>query len=355
MGRAGLERQYEIQLRGRAGVIVDEIDLRGKVVASNAVQQTEPGSDIVTTFDPALQRTAETLLTQAIARRIAVDDAFSDNQSGGAVVVMNIHDGAILAAASAPRFDPNVFVERDIQEIERLLTDACRPLFDRTVQMALPPGSVFKVVSAAAFLDSGVSPTTPVNCEGFLHQPEALRCAIFRHLGIGHGPVTMVNALARSCNVYFFHYAEQIGSAPLTDWGQRFGLGQISGIDLPGEVRGFFPAGNPQADRTPENGVATRSPATKSDPRQIAIGQGPVTVTPLQIGSVFAAIANGGRLVRPHIVQQIGTQSDPNHAVHVRSPEPIPGLNEQKLQVIQKGLRQAVANTEGTRARDRGC
>ena len=142
--------RYELQLRGRAGVIVDEIDLRGKVVASNAVQQAEPGSDIVTTFDPALQRTAETLLTQAIARRIAVDGALSDNQSGGAVVVMNIHDGAILAAASAPRFDPNVFVERDNQEIEHLLTDACRPLFDRTVQMALPPGSVFKVVSAAA-------------------------------------------------------------------------------------------------------------------------------------------------------------------------------------------------------------
>ena len=105
MGRAGSERQYEIQLPA-ARVIVDEIDLRGKVVASNAVQQTEPGSDIITTFDPALQRTAETLLTQAIARRIAVDDAFSDNQSGGAVVVMNIHDGAILAAASAPASIP---------------------------------------------------------------------------------------------------------------------------------------------------------------------------------------------------------------------------------------------------------
>jgi penicillin-binding protein 2 len=229
-----------------------------------------------------------------------------------------------------------------------LLTDACRPLFDRTVQMALPPGSVFKVVSAAALLDSGVSPTTPVNCEGYLHQPEALRCAIFRHLGIGHGPVTMVDALARSCNVYFFHYAEQIGSAPLIDWGQRFGLGQISGIDLPGEVRGSFPVVDSQVGRLPENGVATGSAATKSDPRQIAIGQGPVTVTPLQIARVFAVIANGGCLVRPHIVQQMGTQSDPNHAVHVQPPEPILGLSEQKLQVIQKGLRQAVANTEGT-------
>ena len=98
----------------------------------------------------------------------------------------------------------------------------------------------------------------------------------------------------------------------------------------------------------PENGVATGSPATKSDPRQIAIGQGPVTVTPLQIARVFAAIANGGRLVRPHMCQQIGTQANPNYAVHVQPPEPIPGLNEQKLQVIQKGLRQAVANTEGT-------
>ena len=315
-------------------MIVDEIDPRGKVIESKTVQEGSAGQDVVTTVDPALQRSAEALLDSAVARRI---DGGNNRayESGGAVLVMDIHDGAIFAAASTPRFDPNAFIQRSNQEIQRWLTDADRPLFDRTVQMALPPGSVFKIISAAALLDSGVNPSAPVDCEGYLHQPDALRCAIYRHFGIGHGPVTLVDALARSCNVYFFHYAEQVGAGPLVDWGRRFGLGSTAGIDLPAEVRGEFPTG----------GGKKLPPA--DDPRLIAIGQGPVTTTPLQVARIMAAVANGGYLVRPYVVRG-GSSNRPENGVRSAAPVPIPGLNPAMLAVIRSGLRQAVADDEGT-------
>jgi penicillin-binding protein 2 len=334
IGRAGIERQYDSELRGHPGEIVDEIDPRGKVIESKTVQEGSAGQDLVTTVDPALQRSAEALLDSAVARRI---DGGNDRayESGGAVLVMDIHDGAILAAASTPRFDPNTFIQRNNQEIQRWLSDADRPLFDRTVQMALPPGSVFKIISAAALLDSGVNPLAPVDCEGYLHQPDALRCAIYRHFGIGHGPVTLADALARSCNVYFFHYAEQVGAGPLVDWGRRFGLGSVAGIDLPAEVHGAFPT----------DGTKNTPPA--DDPRLIAIGQGPVTTTPLQVARIMAAVANGGYLVRPYVVRR-GSSNRPEKGVRAAAPAPIPGLNPAMLAVIRNGLRQAVADDEGT-------
>src|SRR5262249_51432433 len=139
----------------------------------------------------------------------------------------------------------------------------------RAVQMALPPGSVFKVISAAALLDRGIQPDAPYECQGYLHQADALRCAVYRRFGIGHGPVTMEDALARSCNVYFFHYAEQIGVMPLVDWAGRLGLGKPTCVDLPGEVSGNVPP------------VATANEATsRPDPLMVCIGQGPITATP---------------------------------------------------------------------------
>src|SRR5262249_44725595 len=140
----------------------------------------------------------------------------------------------------------------------------------------------------------------------YLHQPEALRCAIFRRFGVGHGPVTLADALARSCNVYFFHHAEQIGLPPLVDWARRFDLGRNTGIDLPGEVCGNLPASNFEGQNSSRVELAsTGTVATSADPRLVAIGQGPITTTPLQMSRVIAAIANGGYLVTPHVVQRI--------------------------------------------------
>ncbi len=336
IGRSGLERQYESLLRANRGLIVDQLDVRGVVHHSESVRLPTDGRDLVTTLDPALQRSAQSLLDQALARRLPSGDDKMDDAAGGAIVAIDIRNGAVLAAASAPRFDPNLFVQQNSPEVRSWLNDPARPLFDRTVQMALPPGSVFKIISAAAILASGVDPRASVECQGYLHQPEALRCAIYRRLGIGHGPVTVIDALARSCNVYFFHHAEQLGAAPILNWAARFGLAAKTGVDLPGEVTGKLPKLN-----DPNSGMPRQ---LRFDELPIAIGQSTITATPLQMVRVVAAIANGGRLVTPHLAARIEDVPESTFP----SPRPIPGLDDRIVSAIRSGLRQAVSDSEGT-------
>jgi penicillin-binding protein 2 len=339
VGRAGIERRYEQVLRARRGLVTDHLDVRGQLRSSTTVREPTNGRDLVLTIDSALQRSAQSLLDQAIARRLSSGNEAVDRSAGGAILVLDIHNGGVLAAASAPRFNPNSFSLHESVAIESWLHNPARPLFDRAVQMSLPPGSVFKIVSAAAIMDSGVDSRSPVNCQGYLRRPDALRCALFRHYGIGHGAVTLADALARSCNVYFFHHAEQLGHTSLLNWAARLGCGEASGIDLPGEAVGALrPRANAQQ-------------ADKLDARQIAIGQGPLTVTPLQMARVVAAIGNGGFLVTPHVVDramdqagQFSISDQPAFA----SPRPIPGLTEEILSPIRKGLIQAVADEQGT-------
>jgi penicillin-binding protein 2 len=356
LGRAGVEREYETILRGHRGLTVEQRDARGHVVASQIVSEPTAGQDVMLTIDPVLQRTAQMLLDEAVARRLPSGDAPLDAASGAALAVIDVHTGAVLAAASVPRFDPNGFSQRDNQSVQRWLNDPARPLFDRTVQMALPPGSVFKIVSATALLAAGVDPQAPLECQGYFRQPDALRCAVFRRYGVGHGPVSMIDALARSCNVYFFHYADQVGANPLLDWAARLGLGRTTGIDLPGEVAGSVPASQPAA-------AVPESKAAQADALMVAIGQGPITSTPLQIVRVVAAIANGGKLVTPYVAEQLTFSAGQNSAAHETvpaagqpaehlishaPPHPIAGLTASMLAVIRKGLRQTVADEQGT-------
>ncbi|HEY2759197.1 MAG TPA: penicillin-binding transpeptidase domain-containing protein, partial [Pirellulales bacterium] len=371
VGRAGVERQYEQSLCGQRGLTIIQLDARGHTINSTVTRRPAAGRDVVLTIDSALQRTAQTLLDEALNRRLPSGDGQLDAAAGGALVAIDVHSGAILAAAAAPRFDPSKFTEVDNQSINGWLGDPARPLFDRTVQMALPPGSVFKVISAVALLSAGVEPDAPFECQGYLHQPDALRCAIFRRFGIGHGPVTLADALARSCNVYFFHYAEQIGAAPLVDWARRLGMGDKTGIDLPGEASGNVPAtseaGGESFERkaiagSTDHGFSAPASLSLPDPLMVCIGQGPITATPLQVVRMMASIANGGYLVTPHVAQRlelpIGNQlaedgrrqAIPRPFSDIIWPEPrrIVGLNSQILAVIRKGLRQTVADEQGT-------
>ena len=163
-------------------------------------------------------------------------------------MVIDVHSGAVLAAASATRFDPAAFASGDSAAIARYLADPGHPLFDRTVQMAIPPGSVFKTVTAVALLqDPAFDPQRPFVCQGYLNSPEGRRCMIYRRYGIGHGPVTLVDALAQSCNVYFFHHAAEIGLPPLLLWGDRLGFGEPHGhLICRARRRGIFPTPFPR-------------------------------------------------------------------------------------------------------------
>ena len=352
-GRMGLERQYESLLRGRRGVAEELSDRRGRLLSSH--RRTEPGigRDLVLTIDSRLQRAAEELLASALERRrIRQIDA---EPAGGAIVAMDVNSGAILAAASAPGFDPNVFAAGgDAGRIEALFSDPAHPMFDRTCKMAIPPGSVFKVVSAAALLESSsVSPGETFFCQGYLHSPDRQRCTIYKHRGIGHGDVTLSDALCVSCNVYFFHQAGRLGWMPLVDWSLAFGFAQPTGIDLPDEAAGMVPA--PATIRELE-GHGWRPGDTES----LAIGQGSLQATPLQVVRMIAAVANGGRLVTPHLVNRLGLpelpddrstadlSAMPDDPIRIPPPRPIPGLKPSTLAAIREGLDRVVSDPDGT-------
>ncbi len=350
VGRTGVERQYEAILRGRRGVAVELTDRGGHVVSSYHMREPGIGRDLVLTIDSSLQRFAETLLDAALASREVRTG--QTQPAGGAVVVMDVHTGAIRAAALAPRFDPKVFVAGDATERAAVLNDPAHPLFDRVCKMAIPPGSVFKAVSAVALLESdAVDPQEPFFCRGYLDEPDRLRCAIYGRTGAGHGNVALGDALCVSCNVYFFHHGGRMGAEPLVDWAGKFDFGRPTGIDLPGEAAGNVPM-------------------AEGDVRQLAIGQGSLTATPLQIVRMMAAVANGGKLVTPHVVGRLGLRLEaslsgstasvgsvgsvgnklptPWEDIDIPPPRPIPGLHPTTLAAIRQGLRRVVNDPGGT-------
>jgi len=278
---------------------------------------------------------------------------------------MNVHTGELLAAACAPRFDLRLLVDHNEELWQMLNHDPGQPLFPRLTRMALPPGSVFKTLSAIAALEAAdFDPQQAVFCRGYLRVPHRHRCYVFRHYGVGHGEMTLEDAICRSCNVFFYATAEKIGAAALVRTAQRMGFGQPTGIDLPGEVAGNLPQLKSETAITlaslqraadvgafPENGVrrAEHSRPVPVDPLGLAIGQSTLTATPLQVLRLMAAVANGGELVTPQVVRQVRQRQAPATRNSIERQQPIStGLSARTLHILRGGLEQVVASPRGT-------
>lgn len=345
VGRMGVERQCQARLQGRPGLAIEMTDHGGRRLSTYHEIEPSPGSDVVLTLDSRMQRAAEELLDSALQRRAL--QAESPESAGGAIAVMDVQSGELLVAASAPRFDPGAFVGLDGKRRQALLDDPGHPLFHRVIQMALPPGSVFKTATALALLDSQhLDPREPFHCQGYWKQPDRLRCAVYVRHGVGHGEVTLADALAQSCNVYFFHHAAELGPTVLVDWAARLGYGCPTGVDLPGEAAGSLPHSRNPA--LPE-GQARRI----ADAQNLAIGQGTLTATPLQVLRMMAAVANGGLLVTPCVVKEVKAieNADPievdSEAIRP-GPIRVPGLTAESLAAVREGLRRVVDDPKGT-------
>jgi len=331
VGRAGIERQHDDWLRGLPGQRVIRTRRDGLEISRQIERDPTAGRDLLVTIDPRLQQAAEAVLDQGMARAASLQ-RHRANSAGGAIVVLDVHTGEILAAASAPRFDPNQFVAPSSEQAAAWLTDPAKPLFDRSLQMAIAPGSLFKVISAFALLESGtLAAAEEFACQGYWQRPDRLRCAIFSRTGKGHGTVDLASALSQSCNTYFFTGVETLDPIVLTNWARDFGLGVPTGVDLPAEVAG----------QVPDPDQATWRLA---DTQALAIGQSTLLVTPLQMARVMAAIANGGTLVRPHVVRS---------AVEGASSQSLPtpfleSLGDDSLVAVQTALEQVVADEQGT-------
>ena len=319
VGRSGLEKYYNAELTGVSGGKQIEVDSRGRVTRILGVREPKDGKDLSLTIDIRMQKTA--------------DEALGDRT--GAIVVMNPTTGEILAFASHPSFDPNIFVRTDSgNERRRLILDKHgKPLLNRAISGLYPPGSVFKIVTAAQGLDTGkISRSTIFQCNGS-YKLGGARFGCWKE--DGHGPQDIIRALMNSCDVFFYNTGRLDGADGLERMGGLFGFGRRSGIDLPDEARGTLP-GRGWKMRVKGEGWY------EGDTVNYSIGQGYLTVTPLQVVEMLSAIANGGYLVRPYIVKEAG-------GVPIARANPVPlGLKESTISTIREGLLKVVSSEEGT-------
>lgn len=322
IGKDGIERIYNRYLKGRNGQIQDEVDAAGRRLRRLGTVPPSPGNTVALGIDLDVQQAAE----DALGSRV------------GAVVAMDPNDGTIVALASHPAFDPNLFATGIAASAwTQLLHAPLQPLLDRATQGGYPMGSVFKIVTATAALELGlVQPGTRFYCPGFY----ALGNRIF-HDHEAHGNVTFLEGIAQSCNVVFWTLARPVGPDQLARFARMYGLGQPTGIDLVQEGAGIIP--------DPQWKVRVwKEPWYPGDTLNTAVGQGFTLATPLQIARLVAAVANGGYLVTPHIATEVvSPQGEVLLRVAPRPSGPVP-VSPQTLGVLQAGLIAVV--THGTAA-----
>jgi len=294
IGRAGIERIHERELRGRDGSRQIAVDAKGlrrqrqkwlSDIEGLPFKDPDAGYNVVLTIDKDLQAAAE--------------EAFDG--AAGAVVAMEPNTGAILAMVSTPAFDPNVVTGAMGKDAKQALDEnILKPWLNRPIQGLYAPGSTFKVITALAALEEGITtPQEQVFCPGYYRLGRRnWRC----HKDSGHGHVDLKDALKLSCDTWFYQMADRMGINPIAEMGTKFGVGVASGIELPGEKRGLMPdeAFHDRVEKS--TGGYQRGMALNT-----AIGQGSILMHPLQLAVVYAALVNGGRIIEPRVVERIET------------------------------------------------
>ncbi len=324
IGQFGLEKSWEDFLRGRSGGQQVEVDALGRRVRVLHEVPDVPGYSVFLTLDEALQQTAHEAL----------------QGKEGTIVVLDVNNGAVLAMASTPAFDPNVFARGVSAEEWRGLTrDRLRPLNNRAIQGQYPPGSTFKIVVAFAALEEGlVQPEAKIFDPGYY----VVGNRAFRDWKKeGHGYVDMHKGLVESCDVYFYQLGQRIGVDRIAKYSRALGLGEKTGISLDDEKSGLIPDTEWKKKRY-------RQPWYPGETPSVAIGQGYVTTTPLQMANMTATVANGGTLYRPWFVRRV--ESLDGQVIQEYGPETIRTLNPKPatLEVIRNALRDVVNGASGT-------
>ena len=331
IGRYGLERQWESYLRGKAGIERVVVDATGRRVDSPEAEALiegpklvppVAGHNLVLTIDHALQQAAE--------------DAAAEHASA-AIAVVEVDTGRLLSVVSTPAFDPNVMTGHLTRADEhRLLSDPRRPFVDKTLRQHYPAASTFKVFTALAALDGADSHgDTSVSCGGY-HRLGNRRF----HCMSSHGPLDLREALMRSCNVYFWELAERIGMDRLAELALDFGFGAPTGLGLNGDVPGRIP--------TRDYYERERGFFTPGYTLNAAVGQGDVAVTVIQMAMAYAALANGGDLYVPQVVERVETAAGETIAAFGPRLRRHIDVDERALATIREGLIMAVHEPGGT-------
>lgn len=325
IGVDGLEQSFETDLRGTPGRVNVVFEADGTKVKEEVLSRPRPGFNVVTTIDLEMQEICERLLEEKVQR--------------GAMVVMDVRNGDIMAMASNPQFDPNDFIPAITQEkYAALAEDPAKPLFPRAYRASYPPASTFKAAVALGFLESGyISPNDLYPC------PNAWKVGdlVMRNWNVkGEGSMNVVGALTRSCNTWFYEVASSAGADSMSYMATRLGLGQKTGIPL-NEAEGFIPSNRYWLDK---HGYMM----SDGEEAVMSIGQGTVEVTPLQVARMMAAIGNGQQVVKPRLVLQI---QDLNHELERTFPVEVANslnVDTYSMRAVQRGLYDVVNSGSGT-------
>lgn len=312
-GKSGIEQEYDSLLRGKDGKELIEVDALGEMVRVLGKVPPNVGNSLTLTIDSNLQK--------------AVSEALGGKK--GAVVVADPTTGSILALYSSPSFDPNKLI-RD-EGLEGIFADPNQPLFDRAVSGQYPPGSTFKMLTSLAALETGaISPDTKIEDTGVLTVGKfSFGNWYFSQYGKKEGFLNIVGAIKRSNDIFFYKLGEMIGIQKLADWAKKAGAGSPTGIDIPGEESGLMPDPAWQKEVKGEDWYLGNT-------YHIAIGQGDILATPLQVNSWTNTVANGGKLCRPHLVRNLPLrQTGQNESCKDLN------IKKENITLVKEGMNQA--------------
>ncbi|WP_253307858.1 penicillin-binding protein 2 [Rickettsia endosymbiont of Orchestes rusci] len=312
IGKSGVEKYYEHKLRGEFGYKKVEVNAFGKQVREITNVASKSGTDIHLNIDAKLQKQIQPYL----------------NQQGCSAIVMDTTNGNILILAASPVFESNNFSKLSDDYWSSLTNDPYKPLINKTVQNCYPPGSVFKIITVLAALESGIKPDKTFFCNGAsVLGTNSFRC--WNHHG--HGTLDMLGAIKHSCNIYMYELSRIIGGDKILETARKFGFGSKTGIDLTSESSGFIPSKEWKKQKL-------KAPWTIGDTFNLAIGQGFTTVTPIQLARFITAIA-GGKLYTPQIVKNDSEFQPKFQQIDI---------DPQNIKIIQEGLYNTVNITGGT-------
>ncbi len=327
VGKTALEKKYDLDLRGSKGVDYNRVDASGRELGIlNIDRNVKPqhGNDLHLYLDYSMQQFAESLM---VGHR-------------GSLVALDTRNGGVLALVSKPDYDPRALAGRIDPDVwNKLLSDDSHPLYSRSIQSVYPPGSTYKIVAAIAALEENiVTPEWEVFCPGYF---KLGRRTIKCWNAAGHGTVDMYGAIKGSCNVYFYQLGLKIGIDIWSKYSQLFAFGRPTGIDLPNESKGLVPTKAYFNKRFGENGW------TRGNLANLAIGQGELLVTPLQLAQFAMIIANKGVYYKPHLLNYMTNYSSNSKTYFPTNAQYVTGLSDANYDVVREAMRQVVAGGTG--------
>lgn len=336
LGKDGIEKIMEDYLKGKDGVQNIEQSIDGRTMKVLETKEATPGNNVILTLDLELQKIAENSLAKTIQDMSSNPESLG--ASAGAVVVVDVNNGEILAIASYPTFNQNTFNE----DYKELLENDAKPMWNRAISGTYAPGSTFKMLTAVAALESGVTTRYEViNDLGVYKYYESSnytpKCWIYTDTGRTHGNQTVVQAIENSCNYYFYEVGRRMGIDTLAEYGKKFGLGEYTGIELSGESKGIFAS---RAYRDKINSIWY-----PGDTLQASIGQSDHLFTPIQLANYVATLANGGTRYKLHLIKEVKSGIN-SKTIYKNEPEIVEKIeiNKENYKAIIEGM-QAVSET----------